>query len=315
MRRHSATGVQAHRHQEKTKEMALLSALKQIASIEAGPLSEALKTELFKLVIGTLSLPINFPGTNYHSGFQARKKLVGMLRDIIEERRASRCPHNDMLDSLLTIDENAKLKLSDEQIIDVIIALVYSGYETVSTTSMMAVKYLYDHPKALEELRKEHLSIRKGKSSDDCGIDWNDYKSMNFTRAVIFETLRIATVVNGVLRKTTQDVEMKGYIIPKGWRIYVYTREINYDPYLYPDPLAFNPWRWLDKSLESHQHFMMFGGGGRLCPGKELGTAEIATFLHYFVTRYRWEEVGGDTILKFPRVEAPNGLHIRVSGY
>lgn len=27
---------------------------------------------------------------------------------------------------------------------------------------------------------------------------------------VIFETLRIATVVNGVLRKTTQDVEMKG---------------------------------------------------------------------------------------------------------
>nr|CAD1841259.1 unnamed protein product [Ananas comosus var. bracteatus] len=301
--------------QEKTKEMALLSALKQIASIEAGPLSEALKTELFKLVIGTLSLPINFPGTNYHSGFQARKKLVGMLRDIIEERRASRCPHNDMLDSLLTIDENAKLKLSDEQIIDVIIALVYSGYETVSTTSMMAVKYLYDHPKALEELRREHLSIRKGKSSDDCGIDWNDYKSMNFTRAVIFETLRIATVVNGVLRKTTQDVEMKGYIIPKGWRIYVYTREINYDPYLYPDPLAFNPWRWLDKSLESHQHFMMFGGGGRFCPGKELGTAEIATFLHYFVTRYRWEEVGGDTILKFPRVEAPNGLHIRVSGY
>lgn len=183
--------------------MALLSALKQIASIEAGPLSEALKTELFKLVIGTLSLPINFPGTNYHSGVQvkfnpraplefahwlchleyiaaheslsqkkkrkeyiadglisvqARKKLVGMLRDIIEERRASRCPHNDMLDSLLTIDENAKLKLSDEQIIDLIIALVYSGYETVSTTSMMAVKYLYDHPKALEELRVRNHS-------------------------------------------------------------------------------------------------------------------------------------------------------------
>lgn len=41
-----------------------------------------------------------------------------------------------------------------------------------------------------------------------------------------------------------------GYIIPKGWRIYVYTREINYDPYLYPDPLAFNPWRWLVS--ESH---------------------------------------------------------------
>ncbi|XP_038978605.1 cytochrome P450 85A1-like [Phoenix dactylifera] len=135
---------------------------------------------------------------------------------------------------------------------------------------------------------------------------------MSFTRAVIFETLRIATVVNGVLRKTTQDVEMKGFVIPKGWRIYVYTREINYDPFLYPEPLTFNPWRWLEKNLESHQHFMMFGGGGRLCPGKELGIVEIAAFLHHFVTRYRWEEVGGDKILKFPRVEAPNGLHIRV---
>jgi len=36
-----------------------------------------------------------------------------------------------------------------------------------------------------------------------------------------------------------------GYLVPKGWRIYVYTREINYDPILYDDPLTFNPWRWL----------------------------------------------------------------------
>lgn len=36
-----------------------------------------------------------------------------------------------------------------------------------------------------------------------------------------------------------------GFVIPKGWRIYVYTREINYDPFLYPEPLTFNPWRWM----------------------------------------------------------------------
>lgn len=58
-----------------------------------------------------------------------------------------------MLDSLLKNDDTMKVKLTDEQIIDLIIALVYSGYETVSTTSMMAVKYLYDHPRALQELR------------------------------------------------------------------------------------------------------------------------------------------------------------------
>ena len=81
-----------------------------------------------------------------------------------------------------------------------------------------------------------------------------------------------------------------------------------------------------------------------MCPGKEVGTVEIATFLHYFVTQYRyvshkileslkkpreqftddilalilscrWEEEGNNTISKFPRVAAPNGLHIRVQDY
>ncbi|VAH24388.1 unnamed protein product [Triticum turgidum subsp. durum] len=301
--------------QAKTKEMALLSALRQIAGITAGPLSDALKTELCSLVLGTISLPINLPGTSYYQGFQARTKLVSMLEQMIAERRSSGDAHDDMLDALLRSgDDGNREKLTDEQIIDLLIALIYSGYETMSTTSMMAVKYLSEHPRALDELRREHLDIRKGKSPEEA-ISYEDFKSMAFTRAVIFETLRLATVVNGLLRKTTQDVEMNGYVIPQGWRIYVYTREINYDPFMYPDPMTFNPWRWLEKNMESHPHFMLFGGGGRMCPGKEVGTAEIATFLHYFVTRYRWEEEGKNTILKFPRVEAPNGLHIRVQDY
>jgi hypothetical protein len=32
-------------------------------------------------------------------------------------------------------------------------------------------------------LQKEHLDIRKGKAPEDA-LDWNDYKSMTFTRAV-----------------------------------------------------------------------------------------------------------------------------------
>ncbi|KAF3324067.1 cytochrome P450 85A1-like protein [Carex littledalei] len=300
--------------QAKTKEMALLSSLKQIASIEGGPLAQSLKTELYQLALGTLSLPINFPGSNYRRGLQARRRLVGMLREMIEERRASQISYNDMLDNLLNSDESTKLKLTDDQIIDLIITLIYSGYETMSTTSMMAIKYLHDHPRALLELRRENLEIRKGKPADYT-INYNDYKSMIFTRAVVYETLRMATVVNGLLRKLTQDVELKGFVIPKGWRIYVYTREINYNPETYSRSLQFNPWRWLENNLESHQHFMLFGSGTRLCPGKEVGTVEICTFLHYMVTRYWWKEVGKNNIMKFPRVQAPNGLHFKLTEY
>ncbi|KNA04007.1 hypothetical protein SOVF_203730 [Spinacia oleracea] len=299
--------------QQKTKEMAFLSSLKQIAGIESSSTAQLFMSEFFKLVEGTLSLPIDLPGTNYRRGFQARKVIVNILTQLIKERRASKTKDVDILNCLLKEEEN-KYKLSDEEIIDLIITLAYSGYETVSTTSMMAVKYLHDHPHVLEELRKEHLAIRAKKKPED-PINWEDYKAMKFTRAVIFETSRLATIVNGVLRKTTKEMEINGFVIPEGWRIYVYTREVNYDPYLYPDPLVFNPWRWLDRSLESKNYFLIFGGGTRQCPGKELGIAEISTFLHYFVTRYRWQEEEGNKLVKFPRVEAPNGLRIRVSSY
>jgi brassinosteroid-6-oxidase 2 len=76
-----------------------------------------------------------------------------MLEQMIAERRSSGQVHDDMLDALLTGVEGTREKLTDEQIIDLIITLIYSGYETMSTTSMMAVKYLSDHPKALEQLR------------------------------------------------------------------------------------------------------------------------------------------------------------------
>jgi len=55
--------------------MALLSSLKQIASVESSPFAEALKTEIFQLVLGTLSLPINLPGTNYRCAFQVTYKI------------------------------------------------------------------------------------------------------------------------------------------------------------------------------------------------------------------------------------------------
>ncbi|KAH6832136.1 brassinosteroid-6-oxidase 2 [Perilla frutescens var. hirtella] len=297
--------------QQKSTDMALLIGFTQIAEAEFSSIYYKFKCEFDKLLKGSLSLPINLPGTSYYRGFKGRKNAVRILRELIEKRRASPATYDDMLEHLLRDDVETKYALNDEEIIDQIITILYSGYETVSTTSLMAVKYLHDNQEAMQELRHEHFGIRRRKAAEQ-PLDWDDYKSMRFTRAVVLETLRLATVINGLLRKTTEDMKLNGFFIPKGWKIYVYTREINYDPILYPEPLKFNPWRWLDKNLESHNYCFLFGGGGRMCPGKELGIATVSTFLHYFVTTYRWEEIGGEKIEAFPRVEAPNGYHIKL---
>lgn len=83
---------------------------------------------------------------------QARKKVNAVLKELLAKRRASDATHDDILDQLLRW-ENPKYKLNDEEIIDQIITILYSGYETVSTTTMMAIKYLHDNPKVLQELR------------------------------------------------------------------------------------------------------------------------------------------------------------------
>ena len=84
---------------------------------------------------------------------QARKNILKILGQLIKERRDSEESHKDMLGYLMRKDDRNRHKLSDDEIIDQIITILYSGYETVSTTSMMAVKYLHDHPRVLEELR------------------------------------------------------------------------------------------------------------------------------------------------------------------
>ncbi|XP_058204563.1 cytochrome P450 85A-like [Rhododendron vialii] len=145
-----------------------------------------------------------------NSANPARKSVLRILRDIMEERRNSLMKNYDMLDYLLK-EEDPRYKLNDEEILDQVVMILYSGFETISTTSMMVIKYLRDHPSALKEIRDEHFAIR-GRKRPEEPLDWNDYKSMIFTRAVIFETSRLATVVNGVLRKTNKGMELNGML-------------------------------------------------------------------------------------------------------
>lgn len=51
-------------------QMALFIPFKLIMETESASIYETFKREFDKLVEGTLSLPINIPGTSYHHGFQ-----------------------------------------------------------------------------------------------------------------------------------------------------------------------------------------------------------------------------------------------------
>lgn len=61
---------------------------------------------------------------------------------------------------------------------------------------------------------------------------------------VITETLRMGNIIIGVMRKAMKDVEIKGYLIPKGWCVFTYFRSVHLDENNFDGPYDFNPWRW-----------------------------------------------------------------------
>ncbi|RWR88490.1 cytochrome P450 90A1-like protein [Cinnamomum micranthum f. kanehirae] len=132
---------------------------------------------------------------------------------------------------------------TEEEAVDFMLALLVAGYDTTSTIMTLAVKFLTETPVALAALREEHDSIQERKQESEA-LSWSDYKLMPFTQCVINETLRVANFISGVFRGVMSDVNIKGYTIPKGWKVFASFRAVHLDQDLYEDARTFNPWRW-----------------------------------------------------------------------
>ncbi|WVZ04776.1 hypothetical protein V8G54_018122 [Vigna mungo] len=151
-------------------------------------------------------------------------------------------------------------------------------------------------------IREEHDQIR-ARSDPGAPLEWTDYKSMVFTQHVVNETLRVANIIGGIFRRATTDIDIKGYTIPKGWKVFASFRAVHLNPEYYKDARTFNPWRWQSNSSEAANPanvYTPFGGGPRLCPGYELARVVLSVFLHRIVTRFSWVPAEEDKLVFFP---------------
>ena len=64
----------------------------------------------------------------------------------------------DMLGALLASDNHEGL--SDEEIVDFLVALLVAGYETTSTSMTLAVKFLTETPLALAQIKVSIVESR-----------------------------------------------------------------------------------------------------------------------------------------------------------
>ncbi|KAG4134794.1 hypothetical protein ERO13_D08G178900v2 [Gossypium hirsutum] len=256
------------------------------------------------LTYGMKSAAINIPGFAFYKALKARKMLVKILQGVLDERRVND-PNGKkgMIDLLMEIEDENGQKLPDEDIIDLLLMFLLAGHESSAHVAMWAILYLHNNPEILKKAKEEQEEILKNRQSTEKGLTLKDIREMYYLQKVIDETLRRASVSFCNFREAKVDVNINGYLIPKGWKVLVWNRGVHMDPQVYSNPKEFLPQRW-----ENHQpragSFLPFGAGSRICPGADLAKLEISIFLHYFLLNYKLEQInpGGPIVyLPLPR--------------
>ncbi|WOL05462.1 ent-kaurenoic acid oxidase [Canna indica] len=240
---------------------------------------------------GVRAMAINLPGFAFHRALKARKVLVDTLQGILDRRRETRARNvypakKDMMDNLIDVEDDNGRRLSDEEIIDILIMYLNAGHESSGHITMWATVFLQENPDMFATAKAEQEEIRRNMPPGQKGLTLNEVRKMKYLSKVIDETLRLVNISFVNFREATKDVYLKGYLIPKGWKVQLWFRSIHLDTDVYTNPKKFNPSRWDDFTPKAGG-FVPFGGGSRLCPGNELAKLEISVFLHHFLLGYK----------------------------
>ncbi|XP_022144125.1 abscisic acid 8'-hydroxylase 4-like [Momordica charantia] len=263
---------------------------------------------------GYNSFLTNIPGTIYKKALKARKRLGEIISCIISEKRQNttkKLAEKNLLGCLLKWRDEKGETLSDEQIADNLIGVLFAAQDTTASVLTWVLKYLHDNRKVLQAVKAEQKAIEEAINGGSRPMSWSHTRNMPFTNKVVLESLRMASIITFTFREAVADVEYNGYLIPKGWKVMPLFSNIHHNSEYFVDPHKFDPSRF--EVAPRPNTFMPFGSGVHACPGNELAKLEILIMIHHLVTKFRWEFAGrGDGIHHGPFPVPLDGLPIRV---
>ncbi len=226
--------------------------------------------------------------------------LDDALYRLIRERRAVADleERDDILSMLLLARDEDGVPLTDEELRDEIVTLIVAGHETTATALSWAFERLTRDPARLAKLEEEASA---GESTE-------------YAEAVFREALRLRPVLNNVLRELQEPYEVAGVTYPTGAILAPSIYLVHRRPDIYPDPLAFDPERWLTTSPGTYT-WIPFGGGTRRCIGAQFAQMEMEVVLHAIARSVHLEPVGDPepAVARFITSSPQRGCTVRIS--
>ncbi len=258
-----------------------------------------------------LKLPAWVPTPRNLATTRAIQRIDAIIYRIIAERRAAP-PREDLLGTLLAARDDDGTRMSDQQLRDEAITLFLAGHETTALTLAHAIYLLGKHPDIEQRLHEEIATVLGGRlpKSDDA-------RSLPFTERVLKEAMRLYPPVWTTGRGVGEDVEIGGYLLPKGAQIMTSQWVVHHDARWFPNPEAFEPDRWTPERAKTLPRFAYFpfGGGPRVCIGNHFSMMEATLLLATILQRFRVELMPGARLALKPSVtlrQAGPGLQVRL---
>lgn len=216
-------------------------------------------------------------------GQAAMLELRAYLEAIIEQRR--RDPQDDLITQLVQAESEGD-RLSGDELVVMVIAILIGGNNSTAHLIGNAVLTLARRPDATERLRADP----------------------ELTRAAIEEVLRYESPVQATSRVAKEVIEIGGQTIQPGDNITVLLASANRDEAVFPSPDAFI----LDRHPNRH---LTFAHGPHFCLGTSTARAITQTAIQTIIDRTRAIELLDDRIDWIPgfSFKGPKTLSIRMS--
>ncbi|CAL4994538.1 unnamed protein product [Urochloa decumbens] len=227
----------------------------------------------------------------------ARNMMQSILEQIIKETKEAmergdgHAGHEGILNVLLRLQKEGTtpIPLTNEVIVTVMFDMFGAGSDTSSTLMNWCMTELVRSPAVMAKAQHEVREAFKGKRT----ITEDDLKELSYLRLVIKETLRLHPPVPLMLpRKCRETCKVMGYDIPKGTVVFVNAWAIGRNPKYWDDPEEFKPERFENCNLDykgTNYEFLPFGSGRRICPGINIGLANIDLALASLLYHFDWK--------------------------
>ncbi|MFE6867683.1 cytochrome P450 [Kitasatospora sp. NPDC057692] len=253
---------------------------------------------------GRLPLPANRHYRDAIAGLRAT------IASAVEERRRhpldTREP--DLLSSMIVTQdsEDRSGRLSDTELIDHAATFLAAGTETSATALAWMFHLLALHPQVQRDLRTE-LAGREDHAADRPGHD-----DGSLCHRVVLEALRLHAPAWLLTRTVTEHAILNGIPLEEGATVAYSAYPLHRNAAYFPDPHAFRPDRWTDRTPQPGT-FLTFGGGPRSCVGHRFAMLELTAALRAVVAAWELQPLGARP--PRPRLGAtlaPRGLRLRV---